>query len=58
MDCQEFKAPKKVDHFLLYCRKYNLERANLLQQLTKNNVFGLNMKILIGGRAQHYDKIR
>ena len=54
--CQECRAPKTIDNFILYCPRYNFERANLLQQLRKYNVFGLNVKTLLGGSAQHYNK--
>ena len=56
--CQECRAPETIDDFLLYCWRYNLERANLLQQLRKKNVFGLNVKTLLGGSARHYNKRR
>ena len=56
--CQQCNAPETIDHFLLYCEKYNLERANLIQQLRKNNVLGLNVKTLLCGSAQHYNKRR
>ena len=32
---QECRTPETIDHFLLYCWRYNLERPNLLQQLKK-----------------------
>ena len=56
--CQECRAPETIEHFLLYCQKYDFERANLLQQLRKHNVFDLNVKTLLGGSAQHYNKRR
>ena len=28
--CEECKAPETVDHFILYCKKYNDERANMI----------------------------
>ena len=43
---------------LLYCQKYELERGNLLQQLRKHNVFGVSVKTLLGGSAQHYNRRR
>ena len=51
---QECRALETIERFLLYCQKYDLERANLLQQLRKHNVFGLSVKTLLGGSAQHY----
>ena len=56
--CQECRAPETIEHFLLYCQKYDLERGNLLQQLRKHNVFGLSVKTLLGGSAQHYNERR
>ena len=59
--CQECRAPETIEHFLLYCQKYDFERANLLHQLRKHNVFDLSVKTLLGamgGSAQHYNKRR
>ena len=33
--CQQCKTPETIDHFLLNCQKYNVERANLIRQLRK-----------------------
>ena len=40
--CEECKAPETVEHFILYCKIYNEERANMIGKLGNCNVFGLS----------------
>ena len=53
--CEEYKAPETVEHFILYCKKYNNERANMILKLGICNVFGLSLKILLCGSDEYYN---
>ena len=56
--CEECKAPETVEHFILYCKKYNDERANMIRKLRNCNVFGLSLKVLLCGSVKYYKRRR
>ena len=49
-------GPETLKHFSLYCKKYNVERANMIEKLGNCNVFGLSLKIC--GSAEYYNRRR
>ena len=48
-NCQHSNTPETVSHYLLYCRRYCIQRQRLKQELRIEGVHALELKILLGG---------
>ena len=55
--CDECQVIDTIDHFMLQCSKYELQRERLRLELSSYNVSAINLKILLG-LDMNYSKIK
>ena len=48
-NCQHCNTPETVSHYILYCRRYCIQRQRLKQELRIAGVHALELEILLGG---------
>ena len=51
--CEECDIDETVDHYLLHCGKYELEREAMRRRLREYGIPSLSLKIILGGDPQY-----
>ena len=47
--CSICNTPESVEHYLLVCRRYVLQRRKLIRALNQNGIQNINVKTILGG---------